>query len=66
MEMAGFADPAWTGDGEFDEGFESWLRQFQRRNGLEADGIIGPNTLIHLMAPTISEPRLVMPSEGRS
>jgi general secretion pathway protein A len=66
MEMAGFADPAWTGDGEFDEGFESWLRQFQRRNGLEADGIIGPNTLIHLMAPTISEPRLVMVSEGRS
>jgi murein L,D-transpeptidase YcbB/YkuD len=36
---------------------------FQRRNGLDADGIIGPNTLIHLMAPTISDPRLVTDEE---
>ena len=44
----------------FDASFESWLMDFQRRNGLDADGIIGPNTLIHLMAPTLGEPRLVM------
>ena len=59
LQMAGFADPAWPGGQEFDENFESWLIAFQRRNGLEADGIVGPNTLLYLMAPTISEPRLV-------
>jgi general secretion pathway protein A len=60
MEMAEYADPAWMGEGVFGAGFESWLMTFQRRNGLRADGIIGPNTLIYLMAPTISQPRLIM------
>ncbi len=59
-EMAGFADPAWLGGSEFDENFESWLMAFQRRNGLKADGIVGPNTLLYLMAPTIAEPRLII------
>jgi len=59
MDMATFADPAWGGGGVFDANFEAWLMAFQRRNGLAADGIVGPNTLIHLMAPTITEPRLV-------
>ena len=58
MQMASLADPAWQGEGVFDGRFESWLKDFQRRHGLAADGIIGPNTLIHLMAPTINEPRL--------
>jgi len=66
MEMASFAEPAWSGGEVFDSEFESWLMQFQRRNGLSADGIVGPNTLIHLMAPTISQPRLVLPVEERS
>jgi general secretion pathway protein A len=66
MEMAGFAEPAWLGGGIFDAGFESWLMTFQRRNGLRADGIIGPNTLIYLMAPTITQPRLIMAGEERS
>jgi general secretion pathway protein A len=66
MEMAGFADPAWTGGGVFDSGFESWLMNFQRRHGLRADGIVGPNTLIYLMAPTITEPRLILDSGERS
>lgn len=65
MEMAGFAEPAWTGGGVFDAGFESWLINFQRRNGLRADGIVGPNTLIYLMAPTITEPRLILDSGER-
>lgn len=65
MQMASFAQPPWQGSGEFDSGFENWLMSFQKRNGLVADGIIGPNTLIHLMAPTIDEPRLlVQPEEG--
>ncbi len=63
MQMAAFAEPAWQGGGVFNAGFESWLEDFQRRNGLAADGIIGPITLIHLMAPTISDPRLVMDME---
>jgi general secretion pathway protein A len=58
MQMAIFAEPEWRGGTTFDAGFESWLVDFQRRNGLAADGIIGPNTLIYLMAPTITEPRL--------
>jgi general secretion pathway protein A len=63
MEMAGFAEPAWVGDGVFDSGFESWLMTFQRGHGLKADGIVGPNTLIHLMAPTIVQPRLILAAE---
>jgi general secretion pathway protein A len=66
MEMASYAQPAWTGAGAFDSGFESWLRTFQRSNGLKADGIIGPNTLIYLMAPTIREPRLILAREENS
>ena len=63
MQMAAYAEPAWQGGVMFDASFESWLMDFQRRNGLDADGIIGPNTLIHLMAPTLGKPRLVMNSE---
>jgi len=59
MEMAALAEPAWNGHPVFDENFESWLVAFQRRHGLQADGIIGPRTLMYLVAPTISEPRLV-------
>lgn len=66
LDMAAFAEPAWRGNGGFNSDFESWLRTFQRRNGLHADGIVGPNTLIHLMAPTIETPRLVQISEERS
>lgn len=58
MEMATLAEPAWSGSGVFDERFETWLMAFQRRKGLRADGIIGPRTLMYLLAPTIVEPRL--------
>jgi len=58
MRMATQAEPAWKGGGVFDAGFESWLKTFQERNGLTVDGIIGPKTLLYLMAPTIVEPRL--------
>ncbi len=66
MELASLAEPAWSGGGVFDSDFESWLMAFQRQKGLEADGIIGPNTLIHLMAPTIAEPRLILAPEENS
>lgn len=64
MEMAALAQPAWSGSGVFDEQFETWLMGFQRRNGLRADGIIGPRTLMYLVAPTIVEPRLVLAAGG--
>lgn len=63
MDLAGQADTPWTGDARFDHAFESWLKDFQRRHGLVADGIVGPVTLLHLMAPTISSPRLVLSQE---
>jgi general secretion pathway protein A len=66
MELAAAADPAWVGAPVFDAGFENWLRSFQRSRGLKPDGIIGPNTLIHLMAPTIDQPRLVLADEESS
>ena len=66
MQMAAFAEPAWQGGGAFDASFEAWLINFQRRNGLDADGIVGPNTLVYLMAPTISQPRLILASEESS
>jgi len=58
MDMAARAETPWTGGTEFNERFESWLKDFQRRHGLNADGIVGPVTLLHLMAPTITVPRL--------
>jgi general secretion pathway protein A len=66
MQLAAQANPAWTGGGVFDAGFESWLVDFQRRHALDADGIIGPRTLLYLMAPTITEPRLSMAGAERS
>jgi len=65
MEMAKLAEMPWRGSGMFDAGFEAWLMAFQRQHGLDPDGIVGPNTLLYLMAPTISNPRLILAdSEG--
>ena len=47
----------------FDEDFEQWIKAFQRRSGLQDDGIIGPETLVFLMAPGISAPRLAQPQD---
>jgi general secretion pathway protein A len=60
MEMARLAEKPWQGSGLFDAGFEAWLMAFQRQQGLDPDGIVGPNTLLYLMAPTISKPRLIL------
>ena len=63
MEMATLAEPPWSGEAVFGLGFESWLMAFQKRHGLKSDGIVGPNTLLYLMAPTISQPRLTVSFE---
>jgi general secretion pathway protein A len=66
LEMATFAEPPWSGGSEFDEQFESWLISFQRRHGLKPDGIVGRVTLLYLLAPTISHPRLITTVEENS
>ena len=59
FEMASQVDEPYNGEPVFDEAFELWLKDFQARNGLEADGIVGRNTLLHLMTASIQEPRLL-------
>jgi general secretion pathway protein A len=59
MEMAALVDVPYHGDPVFDAAFELWLKSFQTRNGLEADGIVGRNTLLHLMTASIQEPKLL-------
>ena len=59
MEMATRVDLPYHGEQVFDAAFELWLKTFQLRNGLEADGIVGRNTLLHLMTASIEEPQLL-------
>ena len=59
MEMATQVDVPYHGDRVFDVAFELWLKNFQTRNGLEADGIVGRNTLLYLMTASIEEPKLL-------
>jgi general secretion pathway protein A len=59
IEMASQVDDPYYGEPVFDAAFELWLKGFQTRNGLEADGIVGRNTLLHLMTASIQEPRLL-------
>ena len=59
MEMATRVDVPYHGEQVFDAAFELWLKTFQLRNGLEADGIVGRNTLLHLMTASIKEPKLL-------
>ena len=66
LEMATMADEPWQQGTAFNASFESWLLTFQRQHGLVADGIIGPQTLLYLMAPTITEPRLTTLLKERS
>lgn len=58
LSMAAQAEPPWQGPSQFNLQFENWLKDFQRGHGLLDDGIVGPQTLLYLMAPTIVEPRL--------
>ena len=63
------SDP-WMGDRNpvFDDAFESWLRAFQRRQGIDSDGIIGAVTRLYLGDPQSrpGAPRLIAPdAQGR-
>ena len=59
MEMATRVDDPYNGEQVFDVAFELWLKDFQVRNGLKADGIVGRNTLLQLMTASIDEPKLL-------
>jgi general secretion pathway protein A len=59
MDMASRVSMPYHGERVFDRAFQDWLRDFQARNGLQADGIVGRNTLLHLMTASIEEPRLL-------
>jgi general secretion pathway protein A len=59
MEMATRVDVPYHGEQVFNAAFELWLKTFQLRNGLDADGIVGRNTLLHLMTASIEEPQLL-------
>ncbi len=59
MEMAALVDVPYHGAPVFNAAFELWLKNFQARNGLDADGIVGRNTLLHLMTSSIDEPQLL-------
>ena len=60
MQMATRVAMPYHGGQVFDAAFELWLKDFQVRNGLQADGIVGRNTLLYLMTASIEEPKLLL------
>jgi general secretion pathway protein A len=59
LRMAARADAPYQGSLQFGADFENWLKNFQTRHGLDADGIVGPRTLLYLMRFSVTEPRLL-------
>ncbi|GAB4198030.1 MAG: ExeA family protein [Wenzhouxiangellaceae bacterium] len=46
-------------DERFDPALTHWVKTFQNRHGLSADGIVGPATRIYLAAEAVTQPHLV-------
>ncbi len=65
LELAAQAEVPLAGARAFDTRFESWLKGFQQRHGLEMDGIVGPKTLLYLMRNSVTEPTLLSDWSGR-
>ncbi len=60
-ELAGLVvEGAWTGtaDDRYDDDFQQWVAEFQRRHGLADDGMIGPATRLFLKVPHLGGPSL--------
>jgi general secretion pathway protein A len=58
LELAGLSENPYKGESVFGSEFENWLISFQMQNGLDADGIVGPRTLLYLIRPSITDPVL--------
>jgi len=58
--------PPWTGgdSGQYDETFRQWVVEFQRRHGLNDDGVIGPVTRLLMGLPQQQAPALVLDNHG--
>jgi general secretion pathway protein A len=63
---AQLAAEGWSGplDETYDQQFTRWVEGFQRRNGLQDDGVIGPVTRLFLKAPHLDGPSLVYDFNG--
>ncbi len=59
IEMATRVDLPYHGEQRFGAAFERWLKSYQIRNGLQADGIVGRKTLLYLMTASIDDPQLL-------
>jgi general secretion pathway protein A len=59
IEMATRVDLPYHGEQSFGAAFERWLKSYQIRNGLQADGIVGHKTLLYLMTASIDDPKLL-------
>ncbi len=59
IEMATRVDLPYHGEQRFGAAFERWLKSYQIRNGLDADGIVGRKTLLYLMTASIDDPQLL-------
>ena len=58
------AKPKLNVDGIFGPLTKEAVKAFQKKSKLKADGIVGRMTLLYLLAPTISEPRLITSEEN--
>lgn len=56
IESLPYAGPI---DERFDPSLEFWVKAFQQRHGLHADGIVGSATRLYLIAEAINEPQLL-------
>ncbi|MDZ7789957.1 MAG: AAA family ATPase [Xanthomonadales bacterium] len=56
----------WTGgvNGNYDDAFRDWVVAFQRRHGINDDGVIGPATRLFLRAPHQNAPLLLTENDG--
>lgn len=56
----------WTGgvDRTYDDEFRDWVVAFQRRHGINDDGVIGPATRLFLRAPHQNAPLLLTENDG--
>ena len=53
-------EPSWFGADEFDEKLAEKIKEFQRKMGIEADGLCGPQTFARLITEREASYELTM------